>query len=100
MEIIDAQWISDRLTGKRGEKSALAQAMGVTPAEVSKILKGDRRVQPEEMAAVKAFFDGPDVPARPAERRLAARLPQLTDEELDLLSGAVDGLLARRQEGG
>ncbi|WP_103171568.1 hypothetical protein [Paracoccus sp. SY] len=97
MEIIDAQWIAERLTGKRGEKSALAQAMGVTPAEVSKILKGGRRVQPEEMAAVKAFFDGPDVPSRPAEKRLVDRLKQLTDEELDLMSGVADGLLSRRQ---
>ncbi|MCZ0962860.1 hypothetical protein [Paracoccus benzoatiresistens] len=100
METIDAKWIIDRLTGKRGEKSALAKAMGVSAAEVSKILKGERRVQPEEMAKVKAFFDGPDAPARPAEKRLADRLKLLTDEELDLMSGAVDGLIARRREGG
>lgn len=100
MEMIDAKWISDRLTGKRGEKSALARAIGVSPVEISKILKGERRVQPEEMLKVKAYFDGPDTAARIAEKRIVDRLPLLTDEELDFVSSSLDGLIARRQAEG
>ena len=56
MEIIDGKWIKDRLTGQRGEKAELARHMGVGSDIITKILSGDRRVQPEEIPKVASFF--------------------------------------------
>jgi hypothetical protein len=57
MELIDKDWIEARLTGKRGEKSRLAAAMGIDADKMSKILAGERRVQAHEIPAILAFFD-------------------------------------------
>lgn len=56
MDEINASWISARLTGKRGEKSRLAEAMGIPLANLSKILSGDRKVQAEEIPSILRFF--------------------------------------------
>ena len=56
MDEINASWISARLTGKRGEKSRLAEAMGIPLNNLSKILSGDRKVQAEEIPAIVRFF--------------------------------------------
>lgn len=56
MDVIDQQWIVSRLTGARGEKAALAAAMGVPRDIVTKILKGERKVQGHEVPAVLRFF--------------------------------------------
>ena len=56
MDEINASWISARLTGKRGEKARLAEAMGIPLNNLSKILSGDRKVQAEEIPAVVRFF--------------------------------------------
>lgn len=57
MEVIDRNWIARRLTGRRGERAELARFMNVKPDIVTKILSGDRRVQPEEIPRVVAFFE-------------------------------------------
>lgn len=57
MDIIDAEWISQRLSGKRGEKADLARHMGVKPDIVAKILSGERRVQSDEIPSVVSFFE-------------------------------------------
>ncbi|WP_333830983.1 S24 family peptidase [Pararhodobacter sp.] len=57
MDVIDRNWIAKRLTGKRGERAELARFMNVKPDIVTKILSGDRRVQPEEIPQVVAFFE-------------------------------------------
>lgn len=57
MEVIDGNWIKDRLTGVRGEKARLSEAMGITPQKLSHILAGGRDVQPEEVPKVLAFFN-------------------------------------------
>lgn len=97
MEIIDADWIKQRLTGRHGERAELARAMGVSPDVVTKILKGDRRVQPAEMPLIYAHFsnqqdDNPD----PTMQKLLQRIPQLTGPERDLLLAAAEGMIARR----
>ncbi|MFG6080959.1 hypothetical protein ACEUZ9_001574 [Paracoccus litorisediminis] len=98
MELIDADWIKHRLTGKRGELTELARAVGVKPDVISKILKGERRVQPGEMALIVAFFRPPSKAAPdPLEQRLLDRIQELTDEERALLLGAAEGLIAHRQ---
>ncbi|MDD7973425.1 S24 family peptidase [Roseinatronobacter alkalisoli] len=57
MEVIDARWISSRLTGRRGERAELARFIGVKPDVVTKILSGERRVQPEEIPRVLQYFE-------------------------------------------
>ncbi|MDP2495881.1 helix-turn-helix transcriptional regulator [Shimia thalassica] len=56
MEVIDADWIKQRLSGKRGEKAALAEAVGIAPAKLTNILTGHRRVQQEEIEGFLKFF--------------------------------------------
>lgn len=56
MEVIDGNWIKQRLTGRRGEKTELAQALGISLEKVTKTLSGNRRVQPEEIPKVLEFF--------------------------------------------
>ena len=60
MELIDRDWIIKRMSGKRGEQARLAEHMGVKPDIIAKILSGKRRVQPEEMRRIHAFFAGAD----------------------------------------
>lgn len=99
MEIIDAEWIRARLTGKRGELADLARAMGVKPDIVTKILKGERRVQPGEMLAVKAHLDGSAVPALDeTTRRLLENIPKLTAQERGLLLAAAEGMIAQHPD--
>lgn len=57
MDVIDGKWIAKRLTGRRGEKAELARHMGVGPDVITKILSGDRKVQPEETPRVWSFFE-------------------------------------------
>ncbi|WP_172794878.1 helix-turn-helix transcriptional regulator [Loktanella sp. 3ANDIMAR09] len=57
MEIVDAEWIKKRLTGARGEKSRLADWLGMPANKVTKILTGERRVQAAEVPAILSFFE-------------------------------------------
>lgn len=59
MDAIDAKWIRARLTGRRGELARLAEALDLDASEISRILKGERKVQAEEIPRLLAFFDGP-----------------------------------------
>ncbi|MEL7282133.1 MAG: helix-turn-helix transcriptional regulator [Pseudomonadota bacterium] len=56
MDVIDRQWLLARLTGRRGEQTELAQAMGIDTDKMSKVIAGKRRIQPEEIPRVMAFF--------------------------------------------
>lgn len=56
MDVIDAKWIRDRLSGRRGEQAKLAAALGINGDKMSKTLRGERRVQPEEIPKVLEFF--------------------------------------------
>lgn len=60
MEVIDGNWIKERLKGERGEQARLAAAMGIDNDKMSKTLKGLRRVQPDEIPAVLRFFGEDD----------------------------------------
>ena len=70
MEAIDLRWISSRLTGARGEKARLAEALGVSPDQVAKMLAGVRRVQTGEIPKLLAFFGEDRLLVTPEERRL------------------------------
>lgn len=56
METIDGKWIARHLSRKRGEKARLARAMHISNDQMSKILKGLRAVQPDEVPRVLDFF--------------------------------------------
>lgn len=62
MDIIDSEWILRHLSGDRGERARLAEAMGIDNDKMSKTLKGLRRVQPEEIPGVLRFFGIEDDP--------------------------------------
>jgi transcriptional regulator with XRE-family HTH domain len=57
METVDTKWLISRMSGKRGEKARLAEALGIGPDQVAKILNGVRRVQPDEIPKLLAFFN-------------------------------------------
>ena len=65
MDVIDRKWIANRLTGERGEMARLARHMRIDQMKLTKILKGERRVQPEEIPLVVAFFSGVDNSGEP-----------------------------------
>ncbi|OGR09701.1 MAG: hypothetical protein A2341_14920 [Deltaproteobacteria bacterium RIFOXYB12_FULL_58_9] len=82
MEMVDAEWIKARLTGKHGEQQRLADALGISPDKVNKILSGARRVQPAEIPRVLSFF-GEDGAVTDEEKQLLAiwrRIPQWKHE--------------------
>lgn len=56
MEIIDGNWIKERLSAARGSRAALAEATGLRPDQISKIIKGERKVQAREIPRILAFF--------------------------------------------
>lgn len=60
MDVIDADWIKSKLSGRHGEQARLAEHMGIDQDKLSKILKGVRRVQSAEVPKVISFFEGAD----------------------------------------
>lgn len=93
MEVIDGKWIAARLGTGRGSRAALADAMGVKSDVVSKILSGVRRVQPEEIPRVLAFFE---TAKDDVTRQLQERIEQLDAPEREFLLAAAEGMIARR----
>lgn len=70
------EWIADRLRQLGLNQRQLAQHMGLEPPRVSDILRGERRVQLDELAALSAFLQMD--PARIAARLTAARAGDAT----------------------
>lgn len=94
-EVIDGEWIKKHLQGHRGEKAELARALGVRPDIISKIINGERAVQPEELPTLLEFFDLQLVPASSPEAGTAAILAiasTLNDEGLALLQQQIAAL--------
>lgn len=61
MDLIDADWIKRHLTQRHGELKALADATGLSPDKITKILKGTRQIKSHEAPRIKAFFFTRDV---------------------------------------
>lgn len=57
MEVVDKDWISERLTKQRGELTRLAAHVGIGTDKITKILKGERQVQAREVPLFMSFFD-------------------------------------------
>lgn len=70
MENVDLQWLKARMTGQRGEKARLAEALGIKPDQVAKILTGVRRIQTDEIPKLRAFFNEAVLTISAEEQRL------------------------------
>jgi hypothetical protein len=57
MEIITGEWIKARLKGGRSEKARLAEAMGVTPDILSKVLSGVRQLKQGEAVLAREHLE-------------------------------------------
>lgn len=92
--MIDGEWIKARLTGQRGEKATLARTMGIRTDQLSRILSGERSVQPEELPRLLEYFGesiGPtDQPA--LVQIIADHLPYLDQDAQDAIASLVKAL--------
>lgn len=62
------QWIADQLAATGVSQSELARQIGLDdPSKVNRIVKGLRRVQPEELERAEAFFASLDAGAPPMD---------------------------------
>lgn len=99
MDVIDGNWIKARLTGERGEQARLAEAMGIDNDKISKVLKGIRRVQPDEIPRVLAFFQAEQADADdPALQELRNLWPELSPEDRIFLRNAAKAQIAARHQ--
>lgn len=71
LDKITPDWIKEQLGNSRGGQARLAEALGVKPDIVTKIVSGNRRVQPAELAVILEF--------------LGYSAVAITEEEEDLL---------------
>src|SRR5260370_41535169 len=54
------KWIKERLAGIGRRPIELARALGLPPARAYEMIKGIRRIQPDEIGRVSAFLDWPE----------------------------------------
>ena len=83
---VDREWILERLTGKRGEKARLADALDVLPDVVSKILSGARQLTPSEADAARRFF-GEDESLTEEEAEMLAMFRKLPSDKAATAKG-------------
>lgn len=57
MEIIDGNWIKQRLAPTHGAKSALADSIGLARDKLARVLNGTRKLTPQEIALVVQYFE-------------------------------------------
>lgn len=100
METIDADWIKQRLSGARGEKTRLAEAMGVDTHVVSKIINGTRQVHITEAPKIVRFFEDQAPQPATAKQRLSQAISEVSEQEARLLLGVLDATRAQGREEG
>lgn len=65
-DLVDAEWIRNMLRSHRRTQKDLAAALGIDASAVSRVLDGHRKLRPDELARVRAFFDpNLEAPAAP-----------------------------------
>jgi transcriptional regulator with XRE-family HTH domain len=65
-DLVDAEWIRGMLRSHRRTQKDLASALGIDASAVSRVLDGHRKLRPDELARIRAFFDpNLNVPAAP-----------------------------------
>ena len=57
MDVIDGSWIRARLSARHGSQKALADAIGMPPDQLTKIMKGGRQVKAHEIPKILAYFN-------------------------------------------
>jgi len=57
MDVIDGSWIKARLSARHGSQKALADAIGMPPDQLTKIMKGGRQVKAHEIPKILAYFN-------------------------------------------
>ena len=87
MEVIDGKWIKARLTGRRGEITELANALGISSDKLTKSISGIRNVQPDEVPKLLAFFNDREPLNRKEQllRRFESLPPAEQEQALDFL---------------
>lgn len=95
MEVIDSEWLKERLGDNRGKKAALAQALGVTNDKVSKMLSGVRGPKASEIPTILAFFGEASDEADP---EFAELWKQLHPHERVFLKNAAKAQIAGRDQ--
>ena len=54
--VMSIEWLKRALDETRISQAELAEAMGLSPDKVSKLLNGKRQLKADEMASARAFF--------------------------------------------
>lgn len=75
-QLIDAEWVRDRLSQTGKTQRELASAIGLDPSAVSRLLDGRRHLRADEIPNILAFFESSEssasaksgVPAKPSAR--------------------------------
>lgn len=98
MEKIDAEWVSDHLTGRHGEKAELAEFVGIDTDKLSKVLSGTRKIQIEEAPRFYEFFYPMDERIKqnltdPELQEFAYQWSELTPQEKAALRFSLKGFL-------
>ena len=99
MDVVDADWIKRRLTGERGQQARLAEAMGIDNDKMSKILRGLRKVQADEVPKVIRFFNGETLgDLTQDEKELLSAWRRLSDEHRQSVQTLLQGLPASQAD--
>jgi len=93
MEVITADWLKERLGSERGARVALAEALGVKPDIISKMLSGVRQPQAREIPLILKFFE--QSPSAP-DPELVAVWSELEEQERAFLINAARAQIAAR----
>lgn len=99
MDVIDGNWLAQRLPKQHGAKAEFAYAIGLTPDKLSKVLNGHRQLKPREIASIWRYFESegqePTLPEDgPRHMGFAEEATPFTPQVSD--SSAVTGLYAAR----
>jgi transcriptional regulator with XRE-family HTH domain len=72
-DVINGNWILERLDKRHGAKADLADAIGLDRDKLTKVLRGNRRLTAEEIARVQDYFT-----RKPSRKSLELREPGAT----------------------
>lgn len=95
MSQIDSEWLRERLDGQRGLRAELSRRTSLTPAMISKILSGDRRIKIEEQEEIRRFFGEDTLELTREERDLIETWRSLSPE----LRQAIQTLASKNSDG-
>src|SRR4051812_10283742 len=88
-----AAWIRDGLKKSGKMQIELADALGIHPSGMAKIMAGKRRIRIEELARISRFIGQPVPLGAVDEGSAAARISELEDENTRLKALLADYLL-------